>query len=325
MDVHLHLLPPGLRTDAQAGRLPGVAWCQDAAARVSISFAGRVTGVAPAAIADWPAALSHLTEEGIDGALVMPFVQALPDGLAGRDGVVYARRANDAMAAAVAASAGRLAGLAMLPTRTPADVPSAARDAAALGLKGIALATHGDDDALDAERFEPVWQASEREGLPVFLHPPAMSYPRLERFNLGNLLGNPLATSTAAATLIFGGVLDRHPALRVVLAHGGGTLPDGVGRLDHGYVAARRGARFDALAPPSSYLRRFWYDAVVYRPQSLRWLVSTVGPDRVMLGTDYPFDMEMRGARDLVTAAVDDPEARALVLSGTARALFAWP
>jgi aminocarboxymuconate-semialdehyde decarboxylase len=120
-----------------------------------------------------------------------------------------------------------------------------------------------------------------------------------------NLTGNPLETCVAASRLILSGFLDRHPSLRLVLVHGGGFLPYQIGRLDHGFrVRSETRAAIDA--PPSSYLRRFWYDTITHASAPLGFLSGLVGFDRVMMGTDLPFDMaDVRFADYLAQAGLD--------------------
>jgi aminocarboxymuconate-semialdehyde decarboxylase len=140
---------------------------------------------------------------------------------------------------------------------------------------------------------------------------------------LGNTFGQPAETALALSHLIFSGTLDRHPGLRLLAAHGGGFLPTYMGRSDHAW-SERPDARGCARAP-SSYLRRIWFDALVYTPQALRHLVEAAGADRVVLGTDYPFDM---GVTDPVerAAAVGLPAADVTaILSGNARTLLSLP
>lgn len=323
-DVHLHLMPGGLARAASAGELAGVTWRTETDG-IAVSVAGAAPSRLTPAIADWPGAAAWMDREGIDRAVVLPFTGAIGQGLVGPAAVAYARAFNGAAAEAAAASGGRLFALGVAPHGAPEAAERIATEAAALGLRGIAMSTEADGKALDDPALEPLWAAAERHRLPVHLHPPVAARAGLERFNLGNWLGHPLSTATAAATLIFGGVLDRHPGLAVVLAHGGGSLVFGIGRLEHGMRAARRGAAFACERPPAAYLRRFWYDAVVYRLDALRFLVESVGSDRVMLGTDYPFDMAMPDAADLVRGALARPAEREAVLDATARDLFRLP
>jgi aminocarboxymuconate-semialdehyde decarboxylase len=321
IDVHFHQLPPEVVEDGARGRVEGVRVSEDEAGVRRMQFPGRPPLPLPTGIADPDAALAHLAQGGVDRAVVTPWASAVGDSLEPAAAVAYSRALNDGLAELARGSGGRLTALAVAPTASPAAVAAELRRACDLGLAGVYLPTHPADLALDAEPLRPFWQAAEELALPVFLHPVNVVERRLERFNLANLLGNPMDTSIAACSLIFGGVLDRHPGLRVVLAHGGGTLPYGIGRLDHGF-AARRGGPLGSRQAPSAYLRRFFYDAVVYRRESLAFLVATIGADRVMVGTDYPFDMEMPRPAALVEAAAATAADRDAILHGTAETLF---
>jgi aminocarboxymuconate-semialdehyde decarboxylase len=137
--------------------------------------------------------------------------------------------------------------------------------------------------------FDPIWKAAAELGVPIVLHPFLLeAVERFGRHYLHNLVGYPFETTLAAASLIFGGTLDRFPTLDVVLVHGGGFLPYHIGRFDRGHVT-RAEARADGAALPSAYLRRFHYDTLVQFPQALAYLVKVVGEDRVLLGSDHPF------------------------------------
>jgi len=170
------------------------------------------------------------------------------------------------------------------------------------GAKGVFIGTNVNGVNLDANFLEPIWDAAERLNVPIVLHPVNVFKDRLEKYYLQNLLGNPFDTTIAATSLIFGGVLDRHPNLRVVLVHGGGFLPWVVGRLDHGYIV--RSEAKSCAQKPSSYLKRFYYDTVVYKEEILSALIQMVGIERVVFGTDYPFDMQLPNALDFVKNTV---------------------
>jgi aminocarboxymuconate-semialdehyde decarboxylase len=137
----------------------------------------------------------------------------------------------------------------------------------------------------------PVLAAAERLDVPLMLHPYYVgAKPGLEDFYLVNSMGNPLDTSVAAVRLIHSGALDRFPALRVGLVHAGGFLPYQLGRFDHAF-AVRAEARVAIDRPPSSYLDRFWMDTITHGDEALRFLAERIGPDRLYIGTDQPFDM----------------------------------
>jgi aminocarboxymuconate-semialdehyde decarboxylase len=155
----------------------------------------------------------------------------------------------------------------------------------------------------------------------VFVHPWGCSLgERLATHYLGNTVGQPTETTVALSRLIFTGVLDRFPRLKLVAAHGGGYLPTYIGRSDHAW-RVRPDAR-GCAEPPSSYLRRMWFDALVYTPRALRHLVEEVGADRVVLGTDHPFDMGVTDPVARLDAAGLDPVARDAIAGGNALELL---
>ncbi len=203
-----------------------------------------------------------------------------------------ARAVNDGLAAAVARHPGRLLGLATCPLQ---DGEAAAREIERAlrydGMVGAIIGTSVAGEELDRESSRAFFEFCDAARVPIFVHPTASSpAPRLQRFYLANLLGLPVETATAAAALVFGGLLDRHPDLPVMLAHGGGVFPWLASRWDQG-VRVRPECQGVAARAPSEYLRRFYYDSVIHDPARLRCLVDLVGGDRVVLGTDCPADM----------------------------------
>jgi aminocarboxymuconate-semialdehyde decarboxylase len=139
--------------------------------------------------------------------------------------------------------------------------------------------------------FEPFWSAAEQTGALLFVHPLGCweMADRLRPAYLGNIVGQPLATTVGLSHLIFGGVLDRHPDLRLLLAHGGGFLPFYIGRSDHAFESRPDSRSMERR--PSEYLPMLWVDSIVFRSDAISHLIDVVGPDRVLMGTDYPFDM----------------------------------
>lgn len=202
------------------------------------------------------------------------------------------RLQNEHVAAIVAADRTRFAGIGTLPLTAPALAEAEAVHAVqALGLAGFQIDTRAGAMALSDPALDPLYARLVRLGAPLVLHPLGFSDgARLGPFFMVNTVGNPLEEVIAANHLILGGVLDRHPGLRVLIVHGGGFYPFLIGRLDHAWKRRPEVRRLTA-EPPSAYLRRLWYDTVVFDPRLLGMLVSLVGADRVMLGSDYPFDM----------------------------------
>ena len=160
-----------------------------------------------------------------------------------------------------------------------------------LGMKGIEIGTHVEGEEISAQRLEPFWAEVERLGLVVVVHTQGTTHPqRLQTHNFVNIIGHAYEATVATAHLIFSGVMERHPDLKVVVVHGGGYLPAYAGRIDHGW-RAREDVREDGRDLPGNYLRKFFFDTMVFEPDQLRFLVDKYGADHVVLGTDYPYDM----------------------------------
>jgi aminocarboxymuconate-semialdehyde decarboxylase len=206
-------------------------------------------------------------------------------------GLALAQAYNDAVAAAHASHPHRFVGLAMLPMQSPElALKELERVAKLPGMRGMYLATHVNGTDLDDRRFWNIYAKAEELEWPVFLHPiDTIGRERTTRYYLRNLLGNPYDTGVAAASLVFGGVLDAFPKLEVNLPHAGGTFPWLIGRLDHGTKVRPELRHMTAL--PSAYLRRFTYDTIGHNDQINLNLIRLVGADRVVLGSDYCFDM----------------------------------
>jgi aminocarboxymuconate-semialdehyde decarboxylase len=211
------------------------------------------------------------------------------------DGDTGARLAaawNDGASAAHVAHPDRFVGCAMLPLQDQARALAELERAAALpGIRGVYMGTNVGGRELSDPALFPIFERAAALRLPVLLHPlRVVGGERLAPYYLTNFLGNPFDTAIAASHLVFGGVLDRLPKLTVCLPHGGGALPYVHGRLRHGQ-GVRPETKGVANRPFSAYLRRFTYDIISHDSAALRYLIATVGADRVMLGTDFCFDM----------------------------------
>ncbi len=231
---------------------------------------------------------------------------------------------NEHIAALVAQHPDRLAGLGTLALQHPALACEQLRHAVkTLGLKGVEISTSVNGRELDDPSLAPFWAEAEALGTLVFIHPFGTTLgARVNTHYLNNLIGQPLETTVALSHLIFGGVLDHHPGLKIVAAHGGGYLPTYLSRSNHGY-AVRPEARLQARHPPAYYLRKLWFDSVVYEPLALRHLLEVVGVSQVVVGTDYPFDMghyDVDGLLAAVTGLTADD--KAAIRGGNAAALL---
>jgi aminocarboxymuconate-semialdehyde decarboxylase len=203
----------------------------------------------------------------------------------------FAQVLNDQIAEIVRTFPDRSVALATVPLQDP---PRAAaeleRAMTAHGMRGAMIGTHVNGRDLDDDALEPFWAAAERLRAFIFVHPIAGSTERLGRYYLGNLVGRPLETTLAIASLLFGGVIARHPELVLCFAHGGGFVPFQLGRFDHGW-RTRPEPRERIDHPPSQDFARLYFDSIVHSDEVLRFLTRSVGATRVLLGSDYPFDM----------------------------------
>ena len=251
-------------------------------------------------------------------SLTMPMVYWAPPAF----GLALSQAYNDAASAAHLAHPDRFLAFAMVPMQDPALALRELERAAKLpGLRGLYLATSFADSEIDDRRYWDVYAKCEEIGWPVFLHPVhVIGAERLQRWWLKNLLGNPYDTGVAAANLIFGGVLDAFPKLEVNLPHAGGTLPGLIGRLDHG--AKVRPELAHLKERPSAYLRRFTYDTIGHDDRINANLIRQVGADRVILGSDYCFDMGLERPVEAVERLGLDAGDREAILGRTAARLL---
>ncbi len=238
-------------------------------------------------------------------------------------GLRLARLVNDAMAEAARRHPDRFVVLATLPLQNPeAALVELERAVAELGCRGIYLGTNVRGKELTDVSFLPVFERIHALDVPIFLHPlNVIGAQRLANYHLHNLLGNPFDTAVAAANLIFSGHLDRFPKLNICLPHAGGALPYLIGRLNHGWKVREECRALKK--PPSSYLRRFTYDTISHAPESLNYLIELVGAERVILGSDYCFDMGYERPVEVVTRLRGLTQAdRAKILGGNAARLL---
>jgi aminocarboxymuconate-semialdehyde decarboxylase len=294
IDVHAHCVPVDVMNTLRAdgGRYGIEVSEQDG--RSAVLIAGRVqTPPMLPALADLPRRLAAMDAAGVDVQVLSSWIDLTAYALEPVAGARYARMVNEGLAATAATAPDRFRTLATVPLQAPDRAADELRHAVgSLGMVGAEIATTVDGRELDDPELTPFWSAAEELRALVVVHPYASLAGRgVSRYNLGNLVGNPAETTIAVAHLVHGGVLERHPGLRVVLVHGGGFAPYQIGRWDRGYSSAADGAEANLTRPPSDWLRQMWFDTVLHSPASLRFLVDAVGIGQVVLGSDYPFRM----------------------------------
>lgn len=262
---------------------------------------------------DPAAKLAQLSEKGIDAALVsiLPTLHGydLPPA-AGED---VARAANAGLRDYAAAAPDRLRWMAHLPLGAPDRIAGVLADAARDGAVGVAVGTAVGPERLDAPAFEPLWEGVAGLGLPVFVHPNypwTGGYPGLDDFHFQNVLGHPLETTITVERLICAGVLDRHPTLRLVLAHGGGYFPFQAGRLRHARMV--RPELRSAPVDPWAYRGQVCVDTITHDAAALRYVIERMGAENVLLGTDLPADMATPDPMAALAEAADPETVRTI-------------
>jgi len=267
--------------------------------------------------------LTELDAMGVDFQLVMPpppqCYYTVPVEIA----VEAARIVNDGIAEFVAKMPDRFAGLGSVPMPEGNEAAKELeRCVGKLGLKGAQILTNVAGRELSDPVFEPFWRKAEELRALIVLHPSGFTEgKRFARFSFSNTIGNPLETTIALHYLIFDGVLERHPNLKILAVHGGGYLAAYPGRIDHAW-GARSDAHGELPHPPTSYLKKIHFDSVVFTPQQLAELVRLYGADHIIMGTDYPFDMADYDPIGHVASAGLDEAAVAAIAGGNAKRLL---
>jgi aminocarboxymuconate-semialdehyde decarboxylase len=273
-------------------------------------------------ISNAQARIADMDREGVTAQAVscVPFLM-YPDVEANL-ALAIAQVNNDAMVALGARDPAHFVPLASVPMQDPGAAAKELERAAKLGLRGVEIPPKVVERQLDEPDFEVFWEAAESLRMVVCIHPfEAAPAGALSRYFLGNLVGNLYDTGLAAALLIYGGVLERHPNLRVVLYHAGGALPALVGRLDMGYRLVPE-CRSAIPRPPSSYANQFYFDIIAHSRTMLSHLVKTYGADRFVVGTDYPLPAGLAHPVEEVRALGLEPGDENKILGDTARQLL---
>jgi aminocarboxymuconate-semialdehyde decarboxylase len=299
IDAHAHWHSPDfVALLEKEGGANGAKMGRNARGQVTFNFPGYTT-VFQETYMDLGIRLQAMDAAGVDIhalSLTSPMVYWAPPAF----GLKLAQVYNDSLATVHLRYPERFYGLLTLPMQAPQlAVQELDRAANLPGMRGVYLATHVMGKNLDDKSYWPVYERCEALGLPVLLHPvDPVGAERMKSYYLRNFLGNPYDTGIAAASLMFGGVLDAFPKLEVVLPHAGGTFPALIGRMTHG--SGVRPETKHMQKPPLDYLRRFHYDTISHSPQIMADIIRMVGADRVVLGSDHPADMSLERPVDFV-------------------------
>ena len=197
---------------------------------------------------------------------------------------------NQSLAQLVKHTSEKRSAVGTVPLAHPVKAAQVLNEAMNMGLKGAIIGPGIGQHMLSDSFFQPFFEEANRLKAILFIHPLLSEDPRLRRRMMPNLIGVPWETTVCATDLLLSGMVDKYPDVKILFAHGGGFLPYQIGRLDKGYEQWEL-VSSNLQAPPSEYLSRFWYDTVLWNQDSIDFLVKTVGEDRVVAGSDYPFDL----------------------------------
>lgn len=326
IDIHCHLATPASRPPVEPHRRPefepyAYFMGQDSIDHNEVMFPSISESLTSPA-----ARLEHMDRMGVDVQGLATFVSEYFYWAPGPAAAESARIQNDNLASAAADNPDRFVAIGATVPLQDIDLAIAEMDRAVddLGFKGLQIGGTVNGRNLDEARFRPFWAAVEAKGIPVILHPDG--FPESERLSdyfLVNCIGNPLETMVASTRMIFSGLFEEHPGIKLVLLHGGGYLPFYSSRADHTW-SARPETRIQIPDhPPSHYMKKLFYDTMVFQPLYLRHLIEIVGTDRVMLGTDFPFDMSETDPVGLIesTEGLTDQD-RSAIAGGNAARIF---
>lgn len=326
IDIHCHLATPETRALAAPHFRSEYEPYDHFMGRDSIEHNKEMIPSIGAQLSEPAARLEYMDRMGIHLQGLATFVSEYFYWTPGPLGAELSRMQNDKLAAAAADYPDRYAVFGATVPLQDIDLAIGEMDRAVddLGAKGLQIGGTIAGHNLDEARFRPFWQAVAAKGIPVILHP--SGYPEGDRFSeyfLTNCIGNPLETMVASTRMIFSGLFAELPNLKLILLHGGGYQPFYTSRADHTWKVRPETRVHIPDHPPSHYMKQLYYDTMVFQPTYLRHLIDIVGSDRVMLGTDYPFDMAETDPNGLIdgVAGLTDTERQA-IRGGTAAALF---
>jgi aminocarboxymuconate-semialdehyde decarboxylase len=324
IDIHCHVRCEKAATMVE-GKPDVSRWFLETSANPRSREINRQNGVRTGAQSASPETrIADMDRMGIDIQAISPAPRQTYYGANPDLGLEASRTINDFIADICARYPDRFVGLGTVPFQAP-ELALAELDRLhkSLGFRGIEIMTHVAGDDLSEERFRKIFARCEELGLVVFMHPDGFTEARrLADHYFNNVIGNPLDSTVALHHLIFGGVLADNPNLKLVVAHGGGFLPAYSGRIDHA-ASARPDACEQIARMPTTYLKRCYFDALVYTHHQLEYLVEEYGADHILMGTDYPADMGEVDPIGMIegTSGLDDVERRAILGHNAARLL----
>lgn len=321
IDTHAHIIVPEILREANPNEewRPRVTWENG---KQFVEYGPKRIGSATREFVSPEKILAEMTASGVDAVVLCPWVSLVRYEATPAESLSSCRVQNEALIGLTEKYPKRVSALGMVPLQ---DVDISIKELERImraGLKGVEIGAHVNGVYPGDVKFRPFWEACESLGALVFIHPvEGGGRAELKDYYMWNVIGNPMDTTIAAGHLILAGVMEAFPRLKILLAHGGGTLPYIHGRLDRGFKQ-RPEINKVLSKPPTEYLKQFYFDTITHDATVLRGLVDLVGADHVLLGSDYPFDMGNENPVELVRAAEFDAETESKILGGNASRLL---
>ena len=325
IDVHAHCIPESFRAWMEAEGNPLGIDLVPTERGTAVRIDGRVT-TQPLRddLTDFDRRIAELDRMELDHQVLSGWIDLTAYELPPDAGSRYARVQNEALAGEAAKAPDRFSAIGTVPLQDPTGAVTELDHAMrTLGMKGVELATTVDGRFIDEAGLDDFWAAAQDLGAFIVLHPMRpLEGIDLKRYFMENMIARPAESTIALAGLIFSGVFERFPKLKVCVVHGGGFAPYQIGRMDAGYHQKPNLAAKHIAKPPSDYLRQIYVDTVVHNHAALRYVVELLGDDRVMLGTDYPFEMGSLDPVDFVRGAAFPDHVTRSILGDTASGLL---
>lgn len=325
IDIHHHCVPVELLEETRRhGRALGVELSEEENGSFGFSFAGSPRHRLQPGLMDLDRRLQAMEEGKIALAVLEANTNSLGYQLGGEQGESWCRLYNDCVNEALRRQTGRFVGMATVPMQEPVRAARVLEDAAVkLGFCGAFIGTNVNGRYYDGKDFDPFWARAQELDLLVVMHPEHVAgAERMLLYGLNAVCGNPADTTLSLGFMLYSGLFDRFPDLKLCALHGGGFLPYHLGRFDREYAAGRGSRPAHSSSPPSAYLKNLYFDTLVYHVDTLDYLKRKVGADHLLLGTDYPYALGDWMAVEKVEA-LDCPEAdKAAILEANARRLL---
>jgi len=325
IDIHHHYLPPVLVEEAQRhGSTLGIEVGHPGDDRTTFSIAGGPAYTLQADLLGVEGRLAMMDSGKIAIAALEPHTASLAYGLNGPHGESWCRLYNEGIRDLTRQHPDRFCGLAAVPLQDPERAATVLQHAIQdLGLKGGYIGSNVNGRYFISDEFDPFWRKAEELDALLVMHPEDVAgSDRMGPYGMRLICGNPADSALSMGYMTYSGVFDRFPHLKLCVLHGGGFFPYHLGRFDQGFKVRSGSRAAAAQSPPSTYLKNFYFDTLVYRVETLEYLKLMAGPDHLMVGTDYPYTLGDWNAVEKVEAMNCSDAEKLEILEGNARRLL---